>query len=88
MSEFLVQSVFAVKGNVVLVGKVTQGEIRNDMKTVIIGKQCHVLDIESSGKHPPSVTVRDNATIPIGITVSGVLPEDFQKENVSKIEFE
>jgi len=88
LSEFILQSVFTVGGKVVLMGRVTKGEIKTGMKATIGKDNGQILDIESFGKHPTSIKFGDKEAAAVGISISNVSTKEAQSHLNSKIEFQ
>lgn len=88
MSDFLLQSVFALGGKTVLMGELKTGELKTQMTTMIGDKKCQILDIDAFGKHPSSVKLEDEKPVVIGLNVSNLSSQEAQKYLSSIIKFQ
>ncbi len=87
MADFLLQSVFALGGKIVLMGELKTGEIKTQMTSTIGDNKCQILDIEALGKHLSSIKLEENKPIVIGLTVSNLSPAEANKHLNSIIKF-
>jgi hypothetical protein len=88
MSDFLLQSVFAIGGKTVLMGELKTGELKTQMTTIIGDKKCQILDIDAFGKHSSSFKLEDNKSAVVGLTISNIPSEEVTKYLNSIIKFQ